>query len=85
MKEKFLNDYKEFCEIFKGLTFNQAKERADLLKLYNIYDNANNLVDIMYKDITATVYGNNISGYVECWQDDNLVGFLNDGVFTENK
>ena len=72
MEIDYKQQFKEFCDIFKGVSVEQAKVKADELGLpYNAdYD----LVDINYKNICATVYdvnGNSrISTSVELWNEE---------------
>lgn len=67
----FEQDYKEFCELFNGLTVEQAKSKADEMKLCYCYDI--DIIDINYKSICATVYDENGVGYisncVECYNE----------------
>lgn len=74
---KFEQDYKEFCELFSGLTVVQAKEKADVLGLGYSYDKVCNLIDIDYKSICATVYDDKLSGCYECYdENDNRVAIV---------
>lgn len=67
---KFEQDYKEFCELFAGLTVEQTKAKADALGLDYSYDEVCNLIDIDYKDICATVYDDKLSGSYECYDEN---------------
>lgn len=62
MKQEHKQQFKEFCEIFKGLNVAQAVEKAKDLGL--AYNKDGELVDIDYKRICATVYEKNGIGHI---------------------
>ena len=72
----YLDNYKEFCDLFAGLSISQAKELADKMELSYIYDN--HTIDINFKNICATIKYDELKGiYVisdsyECWTDSEI-------------
>lgn len=75
MEQEYKQQFKEFCEIFKGLNVAQAMDKADKLGLGYKWDMFCDLVDIDYKDIVATVYDFDGIGYIsitiEAWNKEN--------------
>lgn len=74
---KFEQDYNEFCELFAGLTVEQAKAKAENMGLPVNYDDGSDLVDIDYKNICATVCKDKVSDCYECYdENDNRVAIV---------
>lgn len=73
MEQEYKQQFKEFCDIFKGLNVTQAVAKAEELGLHHGYDEGCELVDIDYKRICVTVYNRDgvghISPAIEIWND----------------
>lgn len=66
MKQEYKQQFKEFCDIFKGLNVAQSVAKAEELGLhhYHGYDEDCELVDIGYKRIRAAVYNRDGVGHI---------------------
>lgn len=73
MEQEYKQQFKEFCDIFKGLNVAQSVAKAEELGLCHGYDECCEFVDIGYKRICATVYNRDgvghISPAIEIWNE----------------